>query len=860
MMKPRSHEEDPRMLPSLLLTLLLAALPALSAWTQPTAADFARAEGLPARTRNLGLNARITTVWSADDQHLWFVTEGPGDVRFVTHVDTSTGVHSNAFDAALAGQAITMFSQREVDMQGVRITGIDAAEDQGSVIVHLRTADSASFALDVLPDGTIQNVISALDSSGNLRAQPPSPRFRSGASATETSITFENRTDAPIRIYWINAQGQRQQYAHLDPGASHAQHTFATHAWLAATDAEQPLAMFIATERPAKAIITGPVAAEREEAQPRPQRRSNNLAPDEQQEMFIRDHNVFLRTVETSEERALSTTGTADDRFSGRAYWSPDSTRLIVIQTVQPQEHKVHYIESSPRGGESHGQPVLQSYDYLKPGDRITHPRPRLFDAVTGSAIPLDQSFFENPWSINNFHWAPDSSAFFFLYNQRGHQAMRLLRVDAATGEVSPIINEEPQTFFDYSNKTFLHHLDDTNEVIWMSERDGWNHLYLIDRETGAIRNQITRGNWLVRAVDRVDESSRQIWFRACGIYPDQDPYHIHHARINFDGTGLTLLTEGDGTHEIEYSPAGTFFIDTWSRADLPPVHELRSARDGSHLCELARADWSRVSAETGWQPPEPFVAPARDNITDIWGLIFRPTNFDPARKYPIIESIYAGPHGQHVPKAFRSSSPEQSLAELGFIVVKIDGMGTNWRSKAFHDYCWKNLGDAGFPDRKKWIRAAAEKYPSMDATRVGIYGGSAGGQNAMRALLDHHDLYSVAVADCGCHDNRMDKIWWNEAWMGWPVDASYERSSNVVDAAKLQGHLLLTVGEGDRNVDPASTMQVVDALIRADKDFDLIVFPGGGHGAGGSAYGRRRMEDFFIRHLYGVEPRRDAE
>ena len=260
---------------------------------------------------------------------------------------------------------------------------------------------------------------------------------------------------------------------------------------------------------------------------------------------------------------------------------------------------------------------------------------------------------------------------------------------------------------------------------------------------------------------------------------------------------------------------------------------------------------------KTGWQPPEPFVAKGRDGSTDIHGVIYRPTTFDPGRKYPIVEAIYAGPHGQHVPKSFAEFRGQQALAELGFIVVQIDGMGTNWRSKAFHDVCWQDLGDAGFPDRVAWLRAAATAYPYMDIQRVGIYGGSAGGQNAMRALIAHPDVYSVAVADCGCHDNRMDKIWWNEAWMGWPVSKeAHDRSSNVAQAHRMQGHLLLTVGELDRNVDPASTMQVVDALIKADKDFELIVFPGAGHGAGGSAYGQRRRNDFFVRHLLHAEPR----
>jgi dipeptidyl aminopeptidase/acylaminoacyl peptidase len=221
-----------------------------------------------------------------------------------------------------------------------------------------------------------------------------------------------------------------------------------------------------------------------------------------------------------------------------------------------------------------------------------------------------------------------------------------------------------------------------------------------------------------------------------------------------------------------------------------------------------------------------------------------------------VIEQIYAGPQGAFVPKAFSPVHGAQPLAELGFIVVQIDGMGTNWRSKAFHDVCWKNLGDAGLPDRILWMKAAAAKYPEMDITRVGVYGGSAGGQNAMGAVLFHPEFYKVAAADCGCHDNRMDKIWWNEAWMGWPVGPEYAASSNAVNAHKLQGKLLLTVGELDRNVDPASTMQVVDALIKANKDFELIVFPGGGHGSGGGPYGERRRRDFFVRHLLGVEPR----
>ena len=282
---------------------------------------------------------------------------------------------------------------------------------------------------------------------------------------------------------------------------------------------------------------------------------------------------------------------------------------------------------------------------------------------------------------------------------------------------------------------------------------------------------------------------------------------------------------------------------------------EVRDGSTGKLVVAVERADDSALRS-AGWAPPERFVSKARDGKTDIFGVIFRPMNFDPGKKYPVIEAIYAGPQGAFVPKAFAPPSRTQALAELGFIVVQIDGMGTNWRSKAFHDVCWKNLGDAGFPDRILWMQAAAAKYPSLDLTRVGVYGGSAGGQNALGAVLFHPEFYKAAAADCGCHDNRMDKVWWNEAWMGWPIGPHYAEQSNVVtNAHKLRGALLLTVGELDHNVDPASTMQVVNALIKANREFDLVVFPGADHGAGSAAYGTRKLRDFFVKNLLKVEP-----
>lgn len=574
-------------------------------------------------------------------------------------------------------------------------------------------------------------------------------------------------------------------------------------------------------------------------------------SPDGRWVVSIRDHNLVLRSDRSDEEFLLSHDGKADDAYSADVFWSPDSRKLVAFRTKKGDERKVYLIESSPKG---QLQPKLHSYNYLKPGDRVPVPRPCLFDVVERVPVPVADDLFANPYELNGVRWVPDSSRFTFVYNERGHQVLRVIAVDAATGSARALIDERSSTFVDYSQKQFLRYFDETNELLWMSERSGWNHLYLVDSRTGELKTPVTRGEWVVRAVTRVDEKARQVWFQAGGYHSGQDPYYLHHFRVNFDGTGLVALTEGDGTHSVRFSPDGKYLIDTYSRVDMPPVVELRRVEDGGLVLTLEKGDASQLVA-LGWQVPERFAAKGRDGTTDIYGVIYRPTTFDPKCSYPVIESIYAGPHGAFVPKAFGPSHYAQAMAELGFIVVQIDGMGTNWRSRAFHDVCWRNLADAGFPDRILWLKAAAAKYPYIDVSRVGIYGGSAGGQNALAALLFHGDFYKVAVADCGCHDNRMDKIWWNEAWMGWPVGPHYAANSNVENAHKLQGKLLLTVGELDHNVDPASTMQVVNALIKADKDFELIVFPGADHGGGG-AYGQRRRQDFFVRHLLGVEPR----
>jgi dipeptidyl aminopeptidase/acylaminoacyl peptidase len=586
---------------------------------------------------------------------------------------------------------------------------------------------------------------------------------------------------------------------------------------------------------------------------PAPQAASEEAkaSPDGKMEAFIKNYNVYIRSKDKKEESALSFDGSEGNYYIYASIaWSPDSKKLAAYRFRRGYHRVIQYVESSP---DDQIQPKYHQMEYAKPGDALDVEQPVLFLVEAKKQINIDNALFPNPYSISEPIWRKDSRAFTFEHNQRGHQVYRVIEIDASTGKARAVISEEAETFFCYSGKKYRYDIQDGIETIWMSERDGWNHLYLYDGTTGAVKNQITRGEWVVRRVEKVDEETRQIYFSASGMNAGQDPYFIHYYRINFDGTGLTPLTEGDYNHSVTFSTDMAYYVDTWSRVDVPPVLELRRNSDRKVLMQVEKTDIQEL-VNAGWKAPEVFVTKGRDGKTDIWGIINRPMDFNPEKKYPVVESIYAGPQGSFVPKTFSPCNRMQPLAEMGFIVVQIDGMGTNNRSKAFHDVCWKNLGDAGFPDRILWHQAVAAKYPYYDISRVGIYGNSAGGQNALGGLLFHPEFYTVSVSSCGCHDNRMDKIWWNEQWMGWPLGPEYAASSNVDNAHWLKGKLLLIVGELDTNVDPASTIQVVNALIKADKTFDLLVIPGGGHGMGG-AYGERKLYDFFVQHLLGIVP-----
>ncbi|WP_215224182.1 S9 family peptidase [Echinicola shivajiensis] len=574
-------------------------------------------------------------------------------------------------------------------------------------------------------------------------------------------------------------------------------------------------------------------------------------SPEGNQEAFIRENNVWVKDLDNGEESQLSFDGSPGEFYAAALKWSPNGEKIATYKVRPAPVRKLTLISSAPKG---QLQPSLETRDYMKPGDALPVKQAVLIDIESKECMPVKMDLMDHQFSLSGIRWREDSRAFTFEYNQRGHQVYRVLEVNAEDASIRTLIEERSETFIHYSGKKFREDLADGKEIIWASERDGWNHLYLYNGETGKVKRQITKGPWVVREVLHVDEDARKIYFLASGLNRKEDPYHLHLCSTGLDKDDFQQLTQENANHQITLSPDKKYFVDHYSRQDMPTVSVLRNLENGKLVKDLEKADISEIEKE-GWKAPEIFSAKGRDGKTDIWGLIIKPRNFDPKKSYPVIEYIYAGPHDSFVPKSFAPNYRGlNELAELGFIVVQIDGMGTSNRSKAFHDVCWKNLKDAGFPDRKLWMKAAAKTRSYMDLERVGIFGTSAGGQSSTGALLFHPEFYKVAVSSCGCHDNRMDKIWWNEQWMGYPIGEHYAECSNVVNAGNLEGKLLLIVGEMDDNVDPSSTYQLVDELIKNDKDFDFLMVPGMGHSSGGS-YGEHKRRDFFVEHLLGVDP-----
>ncbi len=572
-------------------------------------------------------------------------------------------------------------------------------------------------------------------------------------------------------------------------------------------------------------------------------------SPDGKLEAVFRDNNVWIREAGKKEtEKQLSIDGTDQDKYD-TVLWSPDSKKLAAFKSQVIKERQILLRDSRP---EDQVQPKYRWLDYAKPGDVLPQTTPALYNVETMSRTDFDTKAYSNQFSLYPGQWSPDSKYFTFEYNQRGHQLYQLVGVDGETGE-NRIIAEEKSNTFVYYNEVYHYYFKDGKRILWTSERDDWRHLYLVDAYTGSMK-QLTKGEWNVREIRNVDEENGIIlmYANAYGTNKGEDPYNKHLLRLDINSGKIIDLTPENANHNVFFSSDFKYFVDNYSRPDLPWTTVARSATDGSKIMDIQKADISDLLAK-GFTMPKVFSAKGRDGKTDIWGTIFYPYNFDEKKTYPVIEYIYAGPHDSHVEKDFRVYSRNSMLQELGFIVVTIDGMGTDNRSKSFQDVAYKNLKDAGFPDRILWMQAAAKKYKYMDISNVGIYGYSAGGQNTLSALLFYPEFYKVGVALCGCHDNRMDKVWWNEQWMGWPVDSSYSENSNVDNAWRLEGKLFLINGELDDNVDPASTLQVVAELVKNEKYFEQMYLPGHTHNLG-SDYISKRVFEFFWKNIKQAE------
>lgn len=615
-------------------------------------------------------------------------------------------------------------------------------------------------------------------------------------------------------------------------------------------------------------------------------------SPDGRWDVFVREDNLWLRSVETGEERPLT-----EDGFPGHGYgatltsplvsaglaepdspvaiWSPDSRRFVSCRIDRRDTQDFHLVQSAPKDGAI--RPRLHSYAYPLPGDEDVP----LFEVwcfdihgesgVKAALPPLPMLYYGSPLNPTWLWWSGDGGKVFLLTRDRGYHGYRLHEIDTTTGVARPVVEERAERGIDpylLWAAVNIRVIAGGEQVIWYGARDGWGHLYLYDTERGELLRQLTAGPYNVADILHVDEEGRWLYFTTVGREHGRDPYYPHLYRVSLDGSEPELLTPEDAAHAVTFAPSGRYFVDTFSRLDSPPTTLVRGAA-GEQMCELERADIDALLA-TGWQPPERFTAKARDGITDVNGAIFRPSRFDENRTYPIIDNIYGGPQVNQAPTSFADAAGSggptrsgrgrgfwhaQALAELGFVVVMIDGLGMPGRAKTYSDFSYRNLADGGVPDHIAVLRQLGDRYPYLDLSRVGIFGHSAGGYASTRAIFTYPDFFKVCVSSAGNHDHRLDKAVWVERYMGLPVGDHYREQANQSLAHQLQGKLLLIHPEMDENVHPASTMVVVDALIKANKDFDLLILPNLSHYCDFDPYFVRKRWDYFVRHLLGTEP-----
>ncbi|MDQ6812712.1 MAG: S9 family peptidase [Bacteroidota bacterium] len=608
------------------------------------------------------------------------------------------------------------------------------------------------------------------------------------------------------------------------------------------------------------------------------------VSPDGRLSAFIRNYNLWVRDVATNKETQLTTDGIKDFGYAtGNAgwkksdaaiiAWSPDSRKIATYQQDQRNATDMYLVSTNV------GKPRLEAWKYPLPGDKDIITIQRVIVEVNSAKVirlklppdPHRGTLCDDISCAGNefgdVEWNSDASQLAFVSTSRDHKQETMYIADAATGTLREVFQESMATQFESgqgsSNWRFL---AASNEFIWYSERDNWGHLYLYDATSGKLKNQVTKGDWTVTKLLKVDEKNRVLYFLADGREQGRNPYFSHFYKVRFDGKGLTLLTPEDGNHQVTLSPSGRYFIDKYSKQDVPPVIVLRNT-DGKLIANLEKADISRLTA-TGWKPPTPIVVKAKDGQTDLFGLMFTPTNLDPQKKYPIINYIYPGPQGGSV----RSWSFEvamgdnQALAELGFVVVAIEGTCNPLRSKSFHDLCYGNMAENTLPDQITGMKQLAAKYPYIDIDKAGIWGHSGGGYAAAAAMFRFPEFFKVGISESGNHENRNYEDDWGERYIGLLTvgadgKSNYEAQANQNYAGNLKGKLMLAHGMMDDNVPPYNTLLVVEALNKANKDYDLVIFPNSRHGyAEYSYYMTRRRWDYFVKNLLGATPPKEYE
>ncbi len=601
------------------------------------------------------------------------------------------------------------------------------------------------------------------------------------------------------------------------------------------------------------------------------------FSPDGTKAAFIKDYNLWVRDVKTNQQTQLTTDGikdfgyatdnagwTSSDRPTIR--WSPDSKKIATYKQDQRKVGDMYLVNTEV------GHPELRSWKYPLPGDKeipmihrciinVDTPNVIFFNMLPDPHRATLSDNISSSGTFDDVDWSDDDSQLAFVSTSRDHKQEKFRIANTVTGDIRDVFEEDVPTQYESGQGAInWRYLSKTNEIIWYSERDNWGHLYLYDALTGKLKNQITKGDWVVTHMIKVDEKNRVIYFIADGT-ETENPYFNRFCKIDFDGKNLTLLTPEVGTHQVSLSPSEKYFVDSYSQPNVPPVTVLRDM-NGKLITQLEKADVSRLAA-TGWKPPTPITVKAHDGKTDIYGLMFTPTNFDPKKKYPVIDYIYPGPQGGSVGSwsFIASRGDHQSLAELGFIVVLIEGTSNPLRSKSYHDMYYPNMSENTLPDQVTGIRQLSERYPYMDTTRVGIWGHSGGGFATAAAMFRYPDFFKVGISESGNHDNRNYEDDWGERYIGLlkknpDGTDNYTAQANELYAKNLKGKLMLAHGMMDNNVPPTNTMLVIDALEKANKDYDLVIFPNSAHGYGNmSLYMMRRRWDYFVKNLLGKEP-----